>query len=302
MGTLTGSGPERQYRPDANRNGSDVVEYAVTDPAGLVATGRVQVTVVPVNDDPIGRSDRYQTVATDTLRVEAPGVLANDDDVDDARLRARVVGLPARGDLQFGADGGFVYEPDPAFVGEVRFAYEAVDGAGAAQAATVVIDVIPPAAVSSPERVTAVDAITGFTADPVTESGATRRGSSPIERSAPSVERTLVLMSRASGVAVQQMGFPFIVMVVTALAVLLLGRLRIVPLLAWRSRAVGTVQQFSADHGFGLVIPDRNGGEVFVHRSSVRRRDRHRLRPGDRVRYRVVSGEHRDLATRLRRM
>ncbi|MEJ2516211.1 MAG: cadherin-like domain-containing protein [Gammaproteobacteria bacterium] len=67
-----------------------------------------------VNDPPSGRADSYSltTDGTDLLTVSAPGVLANDGDVDSSELSVRLLDDVASGELTLNADGSFTYEPD----------------------------------------------------------------------------------------------------------------------------------------------------------------------------------------------
>ncbi|MDJ0959734.1 MAG: putative Ig domain-containing protein [Acidimicrobiia bacterium] len=297
LGVLVGEGPRPTYRPRADEFGTDTIEFRVIDPAGASASGRVTITIRPVNDPPIAQGERYEMVANDPLVVAAPGLLANDDDIDDTRLTVALDVAPTSGVLEMSADGAFTYRAEAGETEDVEFWYRVIDASGAVGRARVVIAVSAPPAVSSPERRSAVETLTEFSWDEGTSSIVVGNGE---ESARETVERTLVLMTRASGVAVQQMGFPFILLLAAGFAVVSLGRLRVIPLLGRRRRATGVVQTYSADHGFGLVRADGEGNDLFVHRSSLRIRDRDRLRPGDRVKFRIVDGEHRDVATRLR--
>jgi cold shock protein len=48
---------------------------------------------------------------------------------------------------------------------------------------------------------------------------------------------------------------------------------------------VGTVKFFDVDKGYGFIIPDRRGREVFVSSSAVERSGLGTLREGERVHY-----------------
>src|SRR5207245_3875946 len=70
------------------------------------------ITVTPVNDAPVAANDDTYTTPEDTqLTVSAPGVLANDTDVDGDTLSAVLVTGPAHGTLTLNADGSLVYMP-----------------------------------------------------------------------------------------------------------------------------------------------------------------------------------------------
>ena len=62
------------------------------------------ITITPLNDSPVALNDAY-TINEDTiLTVSAPGVLANDSDVDGDALGAVLVSNPAHGSLTLNAN------------------------------------------------------------------------------------------------------------------------------------------------------------------------------------------------------
>ena len=95
------------------------------------------------------------STAEDTLLVvAAPGVLANDSDVENDPLTAVLVTGPSNGTLTptLNPDGSFTYTPNPNFSGTDSFTYQAVDSlGGVSNTATVTITVTavndPPVAV-----------------------------------------------------------------------------------------------------------------------------------------------------------
>ena len=58
----------------------------------------------------------------------APGVLANDTDVDGNPLTAALVTGPAHGTLALNANGSFTYTPTANYNGADSFTYTASDG------------------------------------------------------------------------------------------------------------------------------------------------------------------------------
>ncbi len=88
------------------------------------------ITVNAVNDPPVSRADFYTTAEDTTLVVGAPGVLANDTDVDSPAFTAILLIPPASGDLVLNADGSFTYTPAANFSGTVFFTYRAIDDGG----------------------------------------------------------------------------------------------------------------------------------------------------------------------------
>ena len=63
-----------------------------------------------------------------SLVVAAPGVLANDSDVEGDVMTVAATTLPAHGNLQLSANGGYTYTPDPGWSGVDSFTYAASDG------------------------------------------------------------------------------------------------------------------------------------------------------------------------------
>src|SRR5262249_22677152 len=103
--------------------------------ASNVAT--VTITVTAVNDAPVAGDDSYTTAEDTPLTVAAPGVLANDSDVDSPTLTAIVVSGPAHGSLALNADGSFTYSPFADYNGTDSFTYKANDGQLDSNVATV---------------------------------------------------------------------------------------------------------------------------------------------------------------------
>src|SRR5262249_34197229 len=76
---------------------------------------------------PVAKADTYSTVKNAPLSIEAPGVLANDTDLNlgepGVALKARAVGQPAHGKLKLNEDGSFTYTPTSGFSGSDSFRY-----------------------------------------------------------------------------------------------------------------------------------------------------------------------------------
>ena len=142
-GTVVIAGQQVTYTPAANYNGADTFTYVVTDGHGGSGTGTVNVTITAVNDAPVAGNDSYSTPEDAALTIAAPGVLANDTDVDSTTLTAALVSGPANGTLTFNANGSFSYTPNADFNGSDSFTYRANDGALNSQLATVTITVTP---------------------------------------------------------------------------------------------------------------------------------------------------------------
>lgn len=88
---------------------------------------------------PVAEDDSYGGPPNSDLIAIAPGVLANDTDIDSESLTAVLVSGPSHGDLTLNPDGSFTYAPDTDFAGGDSFTYKANDGAGDSNVATVSI-------------------------------------------------------------------------------------------------------------------------------------------------------------------
>jgi uncharacterized protein len=126
--------------PAADGFGSATITLTVSD-GELGANSVFELTVTPVNDAPVAADDAYAVDEDAVLSVAAPGVLANDTDVDGDSLAAVLVGDVSHGVLQLAADGGFVYTPAADYCGPDAFSYRASDGTTLSNPATVSIDV-----------------------------------------------------------------------------------------------------------------------------------------------------------------
>jgi VCBS repeat-containing protein len=132
-----------EYRPDADFHGADRFTYAANDGSEDSNLATVSIVVEAVNDAPVAGADAFSTREGETLVVDAPGVLANDSDVEGDALTAVLVDEPLHGTVTLAADGSFEYTPDADFNGTDRFAYAADDGLEGSQPTVVEITVTP---------------------------------------------------------------------------------------------------------------------------------------------------------------
>jgi hypothetical protein len=140
-GTLTkfAANGSFRYKPDANYNGTDTFAYRAAAGVDQSIDTTVTMTVNAVNDAPAAAADIYRNDEGHTLDVAAPGVLANDTDVDGSSLTAVLVTKPVHGKLTFRADGSFTYVPNSTWDGSDSFTYKASDGVKKSAVATVTI-------------------------------------------------------------------------------------------------------------------------------------------------------------------
>ncbi len=132
------------YTPDPDYHGPDSFTFQVRDNGGLESNvGVVSLTVLPINDAPAPGDDAYTLDEDTALTVAAPGVLANDADVDGDALTATLAAPAAHGVVTLAADGSFTYTPDANYHGPDQFTYTVSDGQGAPVLATVTLTVAP---------------------------------------------------------------------------------------------------------------------------------------------------------------
>jgi uncharacterized repeat protein (TIGR01451 family) len=141
--SVTGAGSTRtlQITPASNLSGTTTITVVVSGDNAQSMTDTFVLTVTAVNDAPQAANDSYSTAENTALSVAAPGVLANDTDIDSATLTASLVSNAANGSVTLNANGSFVYTPNAGFAGTDSFTYKANDGSADSNVATVTITV-----------------------------------------------------------------------------------------------------------------------------------------------------------------
>ena len=132
------------FTPTPYANGSDSFTYKAND--GLVdsSVATFVITILPVNFSPVANNEEIYHASEDTLlTVPAPGVLANDIDMDGDPITAVKVTDPAYGLLTLNTNGSFTYMPGPNYHGLDSFTYKANDGFLDSNFATVTITTSP---------------------------------------------------------------------------------------------------------------------------------------------------------------
>jgi Ca2+-binding RTX toxin-like protein len=126
------------YTPDADFNGDDTITYTIEDPAGNSATSTVDVTVSPVNDDPVANDDVASTTVDTAVIIP---VLANDTDVDGDILSISGTPTSADGTVDVNPDGTITFTPNAGFTGSATINYTITDPSGATDDAVVTVTV-----------------------------------------------------------------------------------------------------------------------------------------------------------------
>ncbi|HYI00410.1 Ig-like domain-containing protein, partial [Hyalangium sp.] len=135
-GILSGTPPQLTYTPASHFNGSDSFTFLANDGSALSAPGTVQLTITPVPDAPVARSQSRSTPAGQPLSLTLEG-----DDPEGDMLTFSVVTQPAHGTLS-GTPPQLTYTPAAGFQGSDSFTFQARDAADSSAPATVSIQVV----------------------------------------------------------------------------------------------------------------------------------------------------------------
>ena len=112
------------YTPKANSNGVDTFSYRIANAGVVSLPATVTLNIAPVNDAPVANPDVFFVNNTSGNYVAAaPGVLANDTDVDGDTLSAALV--TGTNMVTVAANGAVTYTSGN--VGDVAFTYRATD-------------------------------------------------------------------------------------------------------------------------------------------------------------------------------
>jgi len=130
------------YSPNLDFSGDDSFDYSVSD--GSLNSEVATVTInIEDNNVPISDPDEYFTHINQSFLIPAPGVLANDSDLDGDILTATEDDSPLHGELIFNEDGSFLYIPETDFTGTDSFSYYVEDNYDSSDSVTVRIAIAP---------------------------------------------------------------------------------------------------------------------------------------------------------------
>src|SRR5207244_1317391 len=125
------------YTPASNYFGADSFTYQVNDGVTNSGTATVSLTITNVIRPPVANNDSYGLNKNSSLTIAAPGVLANDSDLDGNPMTAVLVSGSAHGTLNLSTNGGFTYTPTSNYFGADGFTYQVNDGVTNSGPATV---------------------------------------------------------------------------------------------------------------------------------------------------------------------
>ena len=139
-GTLSGSGANLTYTPNANFNGTDSFTFKVSDGTADSPAAAVSLRIAPVNDTPTAVPDAATTTENAPVVIN---VAANDTDIDGDSLTVSNVSDAVGGKVEI-TTGGVRFTPDQNRRGAGGFKYTISDGKGGTSIGTVTVTVNPP--------------------------------------------------------------------------------------------------------------------------------------------------------------
>ena len=143
------------YTPTPNFNGTEVIEYTVSD-GELTDSGILTLTVTSVNDAPISNDDIIELNEGEMvtlLQNSETTLLENDTDIENDTLSAILMDSPLYGILVLNLDGTFSYQHDGSETTSDYFTYKSNDGFLDSNLATVTI-IINPINDNAPSNIT----------------------------------------------------------------------------------------------------------------------------------------------------
>jgi Leucine-rich repeat (LRR) protein len=123
-------------KPDKNEFGESQITVIVKD-ADLITEQKFNITVLPVNDAPVAKDLKIETVEDIEAAITLQG-----SDVENEPLSFSIVDLPKNGSL-IGNAPDLIYVPYMHFCGDDQFSYQVSDGEKTSDIKTVIIKISP---------------------------------------------------------------------------------------------------------------------------------------------------------------
>ena len=139
------------FTPTPNFFGQARFEYTVDDGQGAQAVATATIDYQSVNDNPIAKDDRYDSLQDPSLATLLSGLedtpleipivdlLKNDFDVEGLSISFESASSAINGDIEVTAQNTIIFTPDEDYWGEATFAYLISDPEGAVDAAEVTL-------------------------------------------------------------------------------------------------------------------------------------------------------------------
>jgi len=163
------------YTPNSNFNGSDTLDYTISDSNGHTSTATVNITVVPVNDNPVAVDDSAIITLGDIIKMS---VLFNDSDVDGDSLSITSASTDS-GNVVINNDNTITFS-GAVSVGTAIIIYTISDGNGGSDSATITITInAANQAPTANDDIYSVDQDTVLNVDNINEVGLLNNDSDP---------------------------------------------------------------------------------------------------------------------------
>ncbi len=133
------------FRPNDNYNGNASFTYTVSDGAGGLVDGQVQLTITPVNDAPVALGESTSSSEDVPLLISVSDLLVNDSDIDNTHSSITVTAvanaLHGTASLITQPDGSqrVLFTPEVNYHGIASFEYTVTDPDGLMSTATTTI-------------------------------------------------------------------------------------------------------------------------------------------------------------------
>ncbi|WP_460138081.1 tandem-95 repeat protein, partial [Priestia megaterium] len=125
------------YTPNLNYNGMDTFGVLVSDGKGGTSLSTVTLTIVPVNDPPVGGDRAVTTTINLPVTSSIPA-----SDPDNVTLTYTLQQNPDNGEAVINQDGTFIYTPNNNFIGNDQFTILITDPEGATALSTIFVTVL----------------------------------------------------------------------------------------------------------------------------------------------------------------
>ncbi|WP_228307888.1 tandem-95 repeat protein [Priestia sp. J2] len=125
------------YTPNLNYTGMDTFGVLVSDDKGGTSLSTVTLTIVPVNDPPVGGDRSVTTTINLPVTSSIPA-----SDPDNVTLTYTLQLFPNNGNVVISQDGTFIYTPNNDFIGNDQFTILITDPEGATALSTIFVRVL----------------------------------------------------------------------------------------------------------------------------------------------------------------
>ena len=136
-GSLSVTGNTIQFVPEPNFNGSDHLEFVLSDGQSESTVARIDITITPANDAPVAINGAFSGPEDSSIPIALSA-----SDLDGDALTFVIVSGPEHGTLS-GSGANLTYQPAPNFNGGDSFTWKANDGTADSAVATVFLAVTP---------------------------------------------------------------------------------------------------------------------------------------------------------------